>query len=60
MRRRREGQLSMGWRSPSRELPAEVAEEGRKLLAQLLRRVVEAERDEEGDDGEREDHLTSS
>jgi len=60
MGRRRESQLSMGWGSPSRDLPADVAEECRKLVAQLLRLVVEIEQDEEGDDGEREDHLPSS
>jgi hypothetical protein len=60
MRRRRESQLSMGWGGLTRDLPADVAEECRKLVAQLLRRVVETERDEEGGGGEREDHLTSS
>lgn len=60
MRTRRESQLSMGWRSLTRDLPADVAEECRKLVAQLLRIVVETERDEEGGGGEREDHFTSS
>jgi len=59
MRPRRESQLALGWRGPSTDLPAEPVEECRKLIAQLLRVVVEAER-EEGDDGEREDHLASS
>jgi hypothetical protein len=36
-----------------------VVEEWRQLIAQLLRLVVEAER-EEGDDGERQDQLASS
>ena len=57
--RPRESQLSLGWRGPSADLPAELLEECRKLIAQLLRAVVETE-SEEGDDGEREDHLASS
>lgn len=60
MRKTRESQLALGWRRPSRDLPADVAKESQALLAQLLRAVVEAERREEGDDGEREDHLTTS
>jgi hypothetical protein len=59
MRPRRESQLSLGWRGPSADLPTGVVEACRKLIAQLLREIVEAERGE-GDDGEREDHLTSS
>ena len=60
MRKTRESQLALGWCSPSRDLPAHVAKESQTLVAQLLRAVVEAERREEGDDGEREDHPATS
>lgn len=56
----RESQLALGWRRPSQDLPADVSKESLALVAQLLRAVVEAERREEGADGEREDHLATS
>ncbi len=60
MKKTRESQLALGWRRPSRDLPADVAKASQVLIAQLLRAVVEAERREEGGDGEREDHLPAS
>lgn len=60
MKKTRESQLALGWHRLSRDLPAVVAKECQTLVAQLLRAVVEAERREEEDDGEREDHLSAS
>lgn len=51
MGRRRARQLRLDWRDRETGLPKAVEEEARALLAQLLRLVVEAERDhEEGED----------
>ena len=60
MRKTQEDQLVLGWRRPSQDLPADIRKESQGLVAQLLRAVVEAERREEGAEGEREDHLAAS
>jgi hypothetical protein len=50
--RKSASQLPLRWRDRDVELPEAIEEEVRALLAQLLRAVVEAERDEEESEGE--------
>lgn len=52
MEGRRSSQLRLKWTEGTRTLPERVEEEVRVLLAQLLRRVVEAEcgGEEDGDE----------
>jgi hypothetical protein len=52
MGRRRANQLWLNWRDEEGELPEAVREEVRALVAQILRVVAEAERDDEETDGE--------
>lgn len=47
MEKRRESQLLLRWRDRDAGLPEAVEEEVQALVAQLLRAVVEAERDDE-------------
>ena len=60
MRQRRASQLALGWRNAGTCIPEEIQKECQKLLAQLLRAVVDVERDEEGDGDERQDHSATS
>lgn len=52
MGHRRAKQLWLEWRDEQGELPGAVQEEVRALVAQLLRAVVETERNDEETDGE--------
>ncbi len=56
----RSRQLSLAWSNHVDVLTEETQRKSRELLAQLLRAVVEQERDEKGDHDEREDHVATS